>query len=392
MRTLAFILDRPYSGIPSGARIITFALVTALGLAPASVTNATDANLIAWWEFDEGSGPTAYDSVGTNHGTIYGAQWASGIVGSALSLDGVDAYVEVADDSSLDVTEGTLVGWIKSNVSLQNDKGVVAKSGAVSATDGDYGFIIWSNKIQPIYKGLRREVGCSEDVVGDKGWHHIAVVYDSCGIHVFVDGHLDGESPSYPSPISTNDYSLVIGEYHSTGYNFKGVIDDARIADRAPSVVVFCQEIAPDTVAESMSPTCTLRQYLDVGGKTIWYADTPFWQQGHADGTTTVWDRFGPINILGFYAADGPSDSWDEVTLTAEGIQWGLTETWQSIRPVSTDGVRVLAVDDSGYAAAWVKHYVSGDTYRGFVRLFDRDGDPNINDVRCVAEYPHVPE
>jgi hypothetical protein len=167
---------------------------------------------------------------------------------------------------------------------------------------------------------------------------------------------------------------------------------DARITDRAPSVVVFCQDIAPDTVAESMSPACTLRQYLDVGGKIIWYADTPFWQQGHADGTTTVWDRFGSINILGFYAADGPSDSYDEVTLTAEGVQWGLTEGWQSIRPVSADGVRVLAVDDSSYAAAWVKHYVLGDTYRGFVRLFDRDGDPNIDDVRCVAEYPHVPE
>ncbi|MHC4154991.1 MAG: right-handed parallel beta-helix repeat-containing protein [Planctomycetota bacterium] len=167
---------------------------------------------------------------------------------------------------------------------------------------------------------------------------------------------------------------------------------DARIADGAPSVVVFCQDIVPDTVAESMSPTCTLRQYLDAGGKVVWYADTPLWQQGHADGTTTVWDSSGSINVLGFHASDGPSDSWDEVTFTAEGVEWGLTETWQSTRPVTTDGVRVLAVDDSGYAAGWVKHYVAQDTYRGFVRVYDCPGEPNINDIRRVAEYPLVPE
>ena len=34
---------------------------------------------------------------------------------------------------------------------------------------------------------------------------------------------------------------------------------DARIADGAASVVVFCQDAVPDTVAESMSATCTLR-------------------------------------------------------------------------------------------------------------------------------------
>jgi formylglycine-generating enzyme required for sulfatase activity len=166
-----------------------------------------------------------------------------------LSFDGVDDYVEAADDASLDITEGTVVAWIKSNFSFQNDKGVVAKSGAVSATDGDYGFIIWSNRIQPIYKGVRREVDCSKDVVSDKGWHHIAVVYDSCGIHVFVDGHLDGESPSYPSPISTNDYSLVIGEYHSTGYNFKGVIDDVRIYDRPLSEEEITEILGPKASA-----------------------------------------------------------------------------------------------------------------------------------------------
>ncbi len=33
---------------------------------------------------------------------------------------------------------------------------------------------------------------------------------------------------------------------------------DGHIADKALSVVVFCQDVVPDTVAETMSDTCTL--------------------------------------------------------------------------------------------------------------------------------------
>ncbi|MHC4464099.1 MAG: glycoside hydrolase family 71/99 protein [Planctomycetota bacterium] len=167
---------------------------------------------------------------------------------------------------------------------------------------------------------------------------------------------------------------------------------DAHISNSMPSVVVFCHDIAPDTVVESMSLRCTLRRYLDAGGKIVWYADIPMYYQGHVDGTRTNYGVSGPINILGFNAASGPWDTQDEVTFTVSGVNWGLTETWQSERPTSGGGLRVLAKDNSGYAAAWVKHYVPGDSYRGFVRLFDRCGEPNFNDVRRAAEYPHVPE
>jgi len=76
---------------------------------------AIDPNLVAHWKFDEGSGAIAYDSVGGNVGTIYGdAEWTTGQIDGALSFDGVDDYVEIADSSSLDCTGGiTIVMWIK---------------------------------------------------------------------------------------------------------------------------------------------------------------------------------------------------------------------------------------------------------------------------------------
>jgi hypothetical protein len=42
------------------------------------------ASPIAWWHFDETSGTTAHDSVGSNHGTVHGATWTPGKVKGAL--------------------------------------------------------------------------------------------------------------------------------------------------------------------------------------------------------------------------------------------------------------------------------------------------------------------
>ncbi len=166
---------------------------------------------------------------------------------------------------------------------------------------------------------------------------------------------------------------------------------DAHIADKALSVVVFCRDIVPDTVAESMSDTCTLRKYLDAGGKVVWYSDWPIYYQGSSDGSQVTWGGAGASNVLGFNASSGPNDTYDEVVFTEAGIAWGLTQTWESQRPTSvtiTENFTPLATISSGSAAGWVKHYLPGDKYRGFVRIFDRTGAPeNVDDIIRIAEY-----
>ena len=108
---------------------------------------------------------------------------------------------------------------------------------------------------------------------------------------------------------------------------------EARIADREYSVVVFCLDVVPDTVAETMTDACTLRRYLNAGGKIVWYSDWPFYYQGTADGSMVTWTGTGATDILGFNASTGPNDSYATVTITELGAAWGLTETWESRRP-----------------------------------------------------------
>jgi hypothetical protein len=58
------------------------------------------------------------------------------------------------------------------------------------------------------------------------------------------------------------------------------------------------------------------------------------------------------------------------------------------------ENLTVLATDDAGHAAAWVKHYVPDDTTQGFVRVFDTNTTPkpNFDDLKRLAEYGLITE
>ena len=93
-------------------RVILF-LVVVFSLC---LVNGAWADLLAYWQFDEGSGDTVEDMSGNgNHGTIEGAEWVTNaIFGSALQFDGVDDRVVVPDSASLHPQTGdiTVEGWV----------------------------------------------------------------------------------------------------------------------------------------------------------------------------------------------------------------------------------------------------------------------------------------
>jgi len=166
---------------------------------------------------------------------------------------------------------------------------------------------------------------------------------------------------------------------------------DGHIADGELSVVVICKDVFPDTVVETMSDTCTTRRYLDTGGKIVFYGDIPFYNYGNPDGTETGWGDAGAPAILGFDTSPGGIRGTNNtVQFTPAGIEWGLTDPWQSIRPAAAGvppDLTVLATDNAGNSPGWVKHYLQGDNYRGFVRIWDEGPIRSTDDLIRVAEY-----
>ena len=80
--------------------------------------------------FNEGTGVTVTDSSGnSNSGTLSGATWStSGKFGNALSFNGSNALVSIADSASLDLTTGmTLEAWVNPSATSSAWRDVIYK-------------------------------------------------------------------------------------------------------------------------------------------------------------------------------------------------------------------------------------------------------------------------
>ena len=82
---------------------------------PERAVAAVTPGLVAAYGFDEGSGTTANDASGNgNRGSLVNVTRTSGgKFGGALSFNGSNSRVTIADAASLDLTRMTLEAWIK---------------------------------------------------------------------------------------------------------------------------------------------------------------------------------------------------------------------------------------------------------------------------------------
>jgi len=170
-----------------------------------------------------------------NHGTIHGAKWVEGKFGKALSFDGVDDYVEVADSASLRITDKlTILGWVYMKAYPYADYARLVDKGRMYelAIKADTGMLSFA---------LNNDVGWtwreSDDVVPLNKWTQIGLTYDSdTGIvRLFMNGkevHTFSESGT----ITPDNYILTLGcFYDRTRIVFHGLIDEVRIYNRALS-------------------------------------------------------------------------------------------------------------------------------------------------------------
>ena len=191
--------------------------------------------LVSYWTFDEGAGNMIYDSVNSNDGTIYGAAWTSGIVGGALSFDGVNDYVEIPDDDSLDlVSEYTLQAWINPHDVTRWTQNIFMKR-AFEYDTTNYELYQTYREVRNAFfdDGDWRRVGTN--VLTTNSWYGLTGTWDGSYMKIYVNGSLRATSSdlSLYTP-QINDLPLQIGgeTSYSTWY-FDGLIDEVAIWNRA---------------------------------------------------------------------------------------------------------------------------------------------------------------
>jgi len=193
--------------------------------------------LMGLWRLDEGSGTGAADQSGnTNIGILTnGPTWASGKVGGAINLDGVDDYVDIPNSASLNLTTAiTVNAWVY--VTGGGARRTIATKSGTWTTGTGFWFMIEDNVV---YFDMRSS---THDVSYDAGaglyndWHNIVATYDEATdqAKLYLDGDLK-TTATVVNVLNGNSNNVWIGRRGDLAEYYGGRIDDVRIYSRALS-------------------------------------------------------------------------------------------------------------------------------------------------------------
>ena len=222
-----------------GALASVYEKGTKLGLEP---MDYGDPSLIGFWPLDEGS--TALRTItpartrreaGTARRGARGHILFAGKIGPYTgTFDGTSTYVgNVANNAAFTLTNGvTMVAWIKLS-GLGVDRKIISKRPS-------YVLTVYNTNVPEteIFIG-----GSSQDTRSAGGgtvlttgvWYQIAGTFDGSTVKTYVNGVLDRQV-SASGILSSTTYAIDLGKTaDGTNNYFNGLIDDARVYNRALS-------------------------------------------------------------------------------------------------------------------------------------------------------------
>ncbi len=197
-----------------------------------------------------------------NNGTTYGGvtYGAEGKFNTALEFDGVDDYVEVPDDDSLDITDAiTIEAWVNTN--LQGEYRKIATKG--NASDSSF-YLSQGSGGYKTYFGARNQDSDLKYAVYDQylpigEWVHLVGTYDGSSVNLYWNGILVATEP-HSGLIYTNNYPVRISGYATGGEIFDGIIDEVRIYNRALSPTEI--QILSKNYMQKMGSYFNVRKYV----------------------------------------------------------------------------------------------------------------------------------
>ncbi|MGB7062189.1 MAG: LamG-like jellyroll fold domain-containing protein, partial [Candidatus Zixiibacteriota bacterium] len=316
------------------------------------------------WHFSEGSGSATYDqTINDNDGTISGATWTSdGRFGYALDFDGVDDYVEVPDDASLNSAGPmTIEAWIKpSGAPLQYSE-IVDKEGTWG-----YSFILNDDRLLHLWVGDGTDwinsVGTT--VLQDDSWYYVVGVSDGDSIRVYVNGVQEGTATAQGSPESTAGVPLRIGRGNGSLLRwFNGIIDEVRFSNRA---------LTPSEIAANYAGGLSEgRYYWKVAvsdGQNDSTSETRYFNVGVYPGPP-IPNLINPSN-LALIGDNTPTFEWSSTA----GVGGEYTLQYALDAGFTTGVQTVSGISDTNYTVP-APDSLSDDTYYWHVQAFDFEGD-----------------
>ena len=235
--------------------VVTFSAVFFLiGLLTYSTCFSVDADTVALWHFNEGSGQQIHDDTGNGHDSVLGSgdqadnndpDWTNeGYAGSALEFNG-DQYVNIPNDGSFDLEQGTIELWFKLKNPIQGNQATWIMMISKAESDDFNSYLGFGDS--PAGKlRYKMEKGGDEGSIASNSnqwdanqWYFVAATFGPNGRKLYVDGVLQQESTNTTNSWADINVSIIsIGCYMlpdiqgiDKPYTFEGVIDEVRISD-----------------------------------------------------------------------------------------------------------------------------------------------------------------
>ena len=221
---------------PSAPSGLTLAVTSPVSSTPTSPSNGTDSSLVGYWKFDEGTGSTACDSSGKgNNGTlINGPLRAIGKIGGGLYFDGIDDNVTVADSNSLDITSSfTLSAWVNPASTSTDFRSILVKNYKYYLYASAAGYCGTGNPLAGFDEQTTNAV-CQPAPLPANTWTHLAATHTGSILTLYRNGVAVATS-NISKTLSPSTGTLQIGA-SQFGENFKGLIDEVRVHNRALNI------------------------------------------------------------------------------------------------------------------------------------------------------------
>jgi prepilin-type N-terminal cleavage/methylation domain-containing protein len=202
-----------------------------------SLRNSLLMNIISEWKFDG----NANDSWSTNNGTVSGATLISSncVKGSCYSFDGVDDYIELADNPKLRMaTGGTISVWVYPKALGGASAGrIIDKSTATNALDGYFIFCGGTNTFGFRTNGENPYLLSLDNSVIFSKWQLVTITFNNSGRNIYINGINVTSSGSSLTALPPNISGVVaIGNRATaTDRTFNGYIDEIILYDAVMS-------------------------------------------------------------------------------------------------------------------------------------------------------------
>jgi len=178
------------------------------------------------------------------------------------------------------------------------------------------------------------------------------------------------------------------------------------------TVFVFIHDVVPASITQVRHPSCTLRKYLDAGGRVVWWGDIPLHVRGFTDQLKEEWrggqivlsvDHYSPplvdtrTNMPLHSALWERHDLDSRIQLTEAGRAIGLKNVGQCKRPAGVDQSTIVYSEIAGdlglgeqftglrWALSWRKVFNPAYPHSGFMQY--PLGEVDCSEISVVQDF-----